>query len=277
MTRPPRFTIAALMGIIALCATAFTALRTSAPYWAAVLVSVTVVALLGSLVTCVLGRQRAGWTGFAIFGWGYFLLTFTSPFRDVVRPHLLTSVAIVESYRHVHPGVRVEVTDMRHSRARACPCSERRSPWAGRRSFRRRNLSRLREKGPNPSFVITSPGKTSRTFRRGRTGFIPTNARPRLHSHCSLPGWAGWWRREWHGEPRRRPPSSTHDAKEAAAIVSMTVHEGYLRLLGLRRLMLEHTTSASRCGRFGSGPTRVPGKSGPPRWRPITCSHSRNG
>ena len=112
MTRPPRFTIAALMGIIALCATAFTALRTSAPYWAAVLVSVTVVALLGSLVTCVLGRQRAGWTGFAIFGWGYFLLTFTSPFRDVVRPHLLTSVAIVESYRHVHPGVRVEVTDM---------------------------------------------------------------------------------------------------------------------------------------------------------------------
>ncbi len=35
-----------------------------------------------------------------------------------------------------------------------------------------------------------------------------------------------------------------------------------------------------RCGCCGSGPTRAPGKSGPPRWRPdwpITCGHSRNG
>jgi hypothetical protein len=45
-------------------------------------------------------------------GWGYFVLTFTSPFRTVDRPHLLASVAIVEAYRHLHPGVRVKVTDL---------------------------------------------------------------------------------------------------------------------------------------------------------------------
>jgi hypothetical protein len=76
------------------------------------MVSLTVLALLGSVVAGLWGRHRAGWSGFAIFGWGYFLLTFTSPFRDVVRPHLLTSVAIVESYGKLHPEVRVEMTEV---------------------------------------------------------------------------------------------------------------------------------------------------------------------
>ena len=130
--------------------------------------------------------------------------------------------------------------------------------------------------GPQPIIRDNFAGQNFAYVPSGPNRFYSYECSAQADSHCSLPGWAGWWRQR-HGEPRRRPPSSTHDAKEAAAIVSMTVHEGYLRLLGLRRLMLEHTTSASRCGRFGSGPTRVPGKSGPPRWRPITCSHSRNG
>jgi hypothetical protein len=112
MPRPPRLTIAALMGLVAVCAATFAALRSSAAYWASTMVTVTVLALLGSVVASLLGRHRTGWAGFAIFGWGYFLLAFTAPFRDVVRPHLITSVAIVESYRHLHPEVRVEVTDL---------------------------------------------------------------------------------------------------------------------------------------------------------------------
>jgi hypothetical protein len=112
MTRTPRLTIAALMLLVVVCAATLAALRTSSPYWAAAMVSLTVLALLGSVVAGLWGRHRAAWSGFAIFGWGYFLLTFTSPFRDVVRPHLLTSVAIVESYRHLRPGLRVEMTEL---------------------------------------------------------------------------------------------------------------------------------------------------------------------
>ena len=50
MTRPPKFTIAALMGLVALCAATFAALRTSSPHWASAMVSVTVLVLLGSVV-----------------------------------------------------------------------------------------------------------------------------------------------------------------------------------------------------------------------------------
>jgi hypothetical protein len=112
MLHPPRLTIAALIGLVALCAVTFAALRTSSPYWASAMMSLTMLVLLGSVVASVWGRHRAGWSGFAIFGWGYFLLAFGSPFRDVVRPHMLTSVAIVESYRHVHPEVRIDVMDL---------------------------------------------------------------------------------------------------------------------------------------------------------------------
>src|SRR5262245_42841412 len=103
MMHSPRLTLSALIGIVAYCSVTLAALLKSSPYGAAVLMTLTVVVLLGSVVASVWGRRRAGWSGFAVFGWGYFLLAFTSPFRDVVRPHLLTSVAIVESYRHLHP------------------------------------------------------------------------------------------------------------------------------------------------------------------------------
>jgi hypothetical protein len=43
---------------------------------------------------------------------GYFLLAFGSPFRDVVKPHLLTSVAIVESYHHIHPDGPLNVMEL---------------------------------------------------------------------------------------------------------------------------------------------------------------------
>ena len=142
MTRPPKFTIAALMGVVAFCAATFAALRASSPYWASAMVSTTVLVLLGSIVASLLGRHRARWSGFAIFGCGYFLLTFTSPFRDVVRPHLFTSVAIVESYRHLHPEVQVDMTEMTPLQGAGVPACRRRSPQRARSKCRRRSLSR---------------------------------------------------------------------------------------------------------------------------------------
>ena len=123
MTRTPRLTMAALIGLVALWQ------RRSRR-------SAHVIAVLGrdngepdgaGLARLRnsehLGPSSRLWSGFAIFGWGYFFLAFCSPFRDVVRPHMLTSVAIVESYRYVHPQVRLQPIDLAQLPAAGKPLS----------------------------------------------------------------------------------------------------------------------------------------------------------
>ena len=63
MRRMPRINVSTLMGLVALCAMALAALRTSSPYWASAMVSVTVLVLLGSVVASLRGRHRAAGPG----------------------------------------------------------------------------------------------------------------------------------------------------------------------------------------------------------------------
>jgi hypothetical protein len=158
MLRMPTINISTLIGLVVLCAATFAALRTSSPYWASAMVSFTVLALLGSVVASLWGRHRAGWSGFAVFGWGYFLLTFTSPFRDVVRPHLLTSVAIVESYRHLHPEVRVEVTDLVYLPGAGVPIGSTQVSMGGPPQMPAPQFVAIAGGGPRPIMHVTSPG-----------------------------------------------------------------------------------------------------------------------
>jgi hypothetical protein len=161
MTRPPRLTIAAVMGLVALFAMTFAALRSSAAYWASTMVTVTVLALLASVVSGLLGRDRARSLGFAVFGWGYFLLTFTSPFRDVVRPHLITSVVIVESYRHLHPEVRVEVTDLTPLLGAGVPIGGSSLATGGPPYMAAPQFVAVAGGGPQPIIPITFPNAIS--------------------------------------------------------------------------------------------------------------------
>jgi hypothetical protein len=158
MLRMPRINISTLIGLVVLCAATFAALRTSSPYWASAMVSFTVLALLGSVVACLWSRHRAGWSGFAVFGWGYFLLTFTSPFRDVVKPHLLTSVAIVESYRHLHPEVRVEVTDLTYLRGAGVPIGSSEVAMGGPPQMPAPQFVAIAGGGPRPIMHVNSTG-----------------------------------------------------------------------------------------------------------------------
>jgi hypothetical protein len=158
MTRTPRLTIAALMLLVVVCAATLAALRTSSPYWAAAMVSLTVLALLGSVVAGLWGRHRAAWSGFAIFGWGYFLLTFTSPFRDEVRPHLLTSAAIVESYRNLHPEVRVEMTELTELRGAGMPIGPTSLAVGGLTHTPAPQFIAVAGGGPRPIIPIPVPG-----------------------------------------------------------------------------------------------------------------------
>ena len=59
--------------------------------------SVSVTLAAGFLLAAVLqavfrrGEDREFWIGFAIVGWGYFVLAFAEPFREEVGTHLLTT------------------------------------------------------------------------------------------------------------------------------------------------------------------------------------------
>jgi hypothetical protein len=99
----PRFSIAGLLAFVLVCGLGLAALKAASGMWASVMVTLAAVALLTSIVGAAKGRNRAGWLGFAVFAWGYVVLNFAPWCRDVVYPHLLTTTAILESYRHLHP------------------------------------------------------------------------------------------------------------------------------------------------------------------------------
>ena len=148
-------------------------MRASSPYWASSMVSLTVLVLLGSVVASLWGRHRAGWSGFAIFGWGYFLLTFTSPFRDVVRPHLFTSVAIVESYRYIHPEVRIEVTDLASLTGPGVPIGPSEL------------VASSPEYNPAPQFVAVAGGGPHPIIPLGNSSYVPAGPNRFYTFECS--------------------------------------------------------------------------------------------
>jgi hypothetical protein len=71
-----RFSIKWMLIGIAGAAVACAALVNASELWAAIVYAATLVCLFVALVGAIFrrGRQRAFWTGFAVFGWGYFLL-----------------------------------------------------------------------------------------------------------------------------------------------------------------------------------------------------------
>src|SRR5262249_44175143 len=91
--RMKRVSIAGVLGFVLAGALGFAALRAASGDWAAVMVTLTLLALLASIVGAVRGRGRSAWLGFAVFGWGYFAFGLSPWFRDEIRPHLLTSIA----------------------------------------------------------------------------------------------------------------------------------------------------------------------------------------
>lgn len=73
-----RFTIGALMGLVALVAVGFAALRSSSPIWASAIFTATIFLLLAGVVGAFAhrGPSRPVWLGFATFGSAYLLGAF---------------------------------------------------------------------------------------------------------------------------------------------------------------------------------------------------------
>ncbi len=71
-----QMSILALVLIVVVCAMAFTALKTASDLWYGALYTFTAVLLLAALVAARFrrGNEKAFWFGFAVFGWGFFIL-----------------------------------------------------------------------------------------------------------------------------------------------------------------------------------------------------------
>jgi hypothetical protein len=72
-----RFTLAALMGAVALVAVGLAALHSPTALWASLVILLALGAICGATVGAILrrGAGRGPWLGFAVFGWAYFLMT----------------------------------------------------------------------------------------------------------------------------------------------------------------------------------------------------------
>jgi hypothetical protein len=113
MRRRYRFSIRGLMGLIVLFAGAFAALRYPSRFWANAWFSLALGAVTLAIpvaIGCV-GGDRAFWSGFAVCGWAYFVVSLapwvhqetgyqllTTTMLDVGSPYIIDTRFLVQNY-----------------------------------------------------------------------------------------------------------------------------------------------------------------------------------
>lgn len=88
-----RVSVAALMGLIVLCAVGFTALRNPNEFWAGTLLALNLglVGLSALGIVYRRGARRAAWVGYLLFGGGYLAIAFGPWLTTSIRPLLPTT------------------------------------------------------------------------------------------------------------------------------------------------------------------------------------------
>jgi hypothetical protein len=91
--RVSRFRIRTLIAAVAALAVSLAAIRGASELWASALFSLVLGILGASVLAFVLrnGRERAGWLGSALFGWGHLVLVYGPWFDAHVAPYLITT------------------------------------------------------------------------------------------------------------------------------------------------------------------------------------------
>jgi hypothetical protein len=90
-----RYSLGALLSAVLAASVGCAALVNPTPLWSQIVFTSAVVWLLGATVAAVVGRPKPFAAGFAIFGWGYLLLT-NGGWSANIRPHLLTEAALAK-------------------------------------------------------------------------------------------------------------------------------------------------------------------------------------
>ena len=100
-----RMSIAALMTVVLVLAVGFAALRSGSEGWSLVVFNLTLLLLFAAIPGAIYrrDRDRAGWVGFALFGWGYWILSFGPGFRTEIRPQLATTPLLDYLYPQIAP------------------------------------------------------------------------------------------------------------------------------------------------------------------------------
>jgi hypothetical protein len=90
--RNPRFHIASVCGVVLFLGVGFAALRESTDLWDCAIFTLALGVLLVSILLAVhrSKKRRAFWIGFALFGWGYLVLSLIRP----IESRLLTTKAL---------------------------------------------------------------------------------------------------------------------------------------------------------------------------------------
>jgi hypothetical protein len=102
-----RFTLSTLTLCVAFAALVFASLRSSSEIWSGLLFTLTAVILFVAVVGALYSRStaRAFWVGFALLGWGHWVLGYGPWFQTHVSPKLLTQgLAVYVEGRLLRPG-----------------------------------------------------------------------------------------------------------------------------------------------------------------------------
>ena len=105
--RKMRFSIAGLMGFVLIAAVGVGGLKNANEVWASGCFTLMVVCLVAAILNAVQGRgkDRAYWTGFAVAGWAYLLVTFgTMDWSEGTLPGPITGQLFDQLATVIHPG-----------------------------------------------------------------------------------------------------------------------------------------------------------------------------
>jgi hypothetical protein len=86
-----RFTVANILALVAALAAGMAALRDGSDLALRAVYTLTLVVLFVGLLGALVRREKAGWIGFALFGWGYALLACVPAIEGAIEPTLLTT------------------------------------------------------------------------------------------------------------------------------------------------------------------------------------------
>jgi hypothetical protein len=100
------FSIARILMIVAIAALGFAAIRVASPGWAGGMFSVTILAMLTSILGIAFrrGSPRVFWIGFALFGWANLILVHAFWFDRNVGVYLLGAKLGGQIFPVVHPA-----------------------------------------------------------------------------------------------------------------------------------------------------------------------------